>query len=418
MITSKNKKPRILIIASSFAPSTAVGAKRFIFLSPILKNYYNNLFILTLKEKYYPSKDYSLPISGNIYRVGMYPPYTIRANNFIGKIYNQLWRNYFCLVDSFSGWILPGLLKGLRIVKKNKIDLIIATCPQSSSIVTGFLISFITNTKLIIDYRDPWTLKNSSFPKIFRSMIGRFLEKLAIRQAAAIVFCTQIMRKDFLENLGKYTKAICRVVHSGFHDRDMVQPLSLGKGKKIMIYSGNFYSERRFKLLAKPLSILFNKGFIGKDSFCFHIFGKTKNEDKEMINQYGLKELVEWHPPVNYEQIIRYLKGADILFLPSGSDVKYAIPYKFYDYLSVKRPILAVAPEDSAVADMMREIDCGTLSLINDEDSILENLRKMLLEENEYSYSGAEKFTWENIANRYIDVIDKVCGLDKEQRSS
>jgi glycosyltransferase involved in cell wall biosynthesis len=403
------KKPRILVIASSFAPSTAVGAKRFTFLSPILKKNYNKLDVLTRKEKYFPSKDFTLPVTGNIHRVGMYPPYPIKKNKLVGKIYNRLWSNYLCLIDPFSGWILPAFYKGLKIVKNEKIDLIIATCPTSSSIVIGFLIGFISKTKFIIDYRDPWTLHDQNFCKILGRRISKFLEKLAIRHASALVFCTRIMKKEFMESLGKYTKSICRIVPSGFYNRDMVKPLYLGE-KKNMIYAGKLYGERRMKLLAKPLFQLLGNGVINKENFCFHHFGECNNEDRELIDKYELQGIIKRHPQVSYEQMIRYLKGADILFLPSGSDVNYAIPFKFYDYLSVKRPILVVAHEKSAVAEMMREIDCGRLSLINNKDSITENLRAMLIESKEYSFSGAEKYTWENSGKKYLEVIEEVCG--------
>lgn len=407
---SRHEKPRILIIASSFAPSTFVGAKRFTFLSPILKKRYEKLDILTRKKKYFPSKDYSLPIAGTVHRVGMYPPWPIRTNHLIGRVYNNLWLDYLCIIDSCSGWILPSLFKGINIIKSKKIDLVIATCPRFSSIVIGYLISRITNTKLVIDYRDPWTNHHHKFCKFFGRRIGQVFEKNAVKHASAIVFCTKFMKKKFMGCMGKYTNAICRIIHSGYHNGDAVQPFSLGENRKNMIYAGRLSGERGMELLAKPLYQLLDKGLINKNNFCFHHFGQFNDEDREIIDYYGLQEIVKRHAPVNYEQMLKYLKGGDILVLLSGSDVSYAIPFKFYDYLRVKRPILAVAPENSAVAEMMQEIDCGRLAIINNEVSILVNLRAMLFEEKEYSFSGSENYTWEKAGNSYLELIDEVCG--------
>jgi glycosyltransferase involved in cell wall biosynthesis len=278
-----------------------------------------------------------------------------------------------------------------------------------SSIVIGYLISRVTKTKLIIDYRDPWTTHNHKFCKIFGKKIGRLFEKSAVKYASAIVFSTKKMKTEFEKCLGKYTNSICRVINSGYQISGVIQPLSLGNHKINMIYAGNLYGERRMKLLAKTLYELKKEKIISKTDFCFHHFGEFNDQDIGLINKYGLQEIVERHPPVNYDMMIRYLKGADILYLPSGSDVSYAIPFKLYDYLSVRRPIFAIAPENSAVADMLREIDCGRLSIINREESITENLRAMLLETKEYSYSGAEKYTWKNSAKKYFKVIKEVC---------
>ena len=40
----------------------------------------------------------------------------------------------------------------------------------------------------------------------------------------------------------------------------------------------------------------------------------------------------------------------------SGSNVKYAIPYKIFDYISVQRPILAVAPKNSEVEGKIYDV--------------------------------------------------------------
>jgi len=403
-----SERKRVLIIASSFPPSAAVGAKRFAFLSRILQKRYPELHVLTRKEKYMLAKDDSLSAGGFVHRTGMYPAYPIKKNNIFKKIFNRLWEDYLCLVEPHSGWILPTVVKGLQIIKDNKIDLIIATCPLCSSMVIGVLLSLMTKAKLILDYRDPWTNHNRTYCKIFGRRINEVFEKTSIRQASALVFCSRIMKDNLMDRLGKYTKATSYIVTNGFHNKDTIRPLSLGTARKNMVYSGNFYGERRIKLVARPLFHLLNEGSIMKDSFCFHVFGKLNAEDKEEINKHGLQDIVKERPRVPYEQITRYLKGADILFLPSGSDVSYAIPFKFFDYLSVKRPILAIAPENSAVAEMMNQIDCGRLALINSEESILKNLRTMLHEEKEYTFSHAQQYTWEEIGRKYLEVIDEV----------
>ena len=406
-----NQRKRILIISFYYPPSRLVGGKRFTFLSQILQKEHYEVHVLTLKEKYIAARDDFLPTPGIIHRVGMYPPYPIKKNkSFFKRIWNRLWEDYLCLSDRYSGWLLPALIKGLKIIKDNRIDVIIATGPPFSPMVTGFLLSLTTKVRLILDYRDPWTLHMKNYCKIFGKRINEVFERLSVGHASSLVFCSRIMKENFTDRLGKYTNAPIYFIPNGFHNNNngTVQPLSLGKAKTNMIYAGNLYGEIRIELLAKPLRQLLNENAITKDTFCFHVFGKLRDEDREVIRKYGLQELIKKHRLVPYERIMRYLKAADILFLPSGTDVKYAIPFKFYDYLSVKRPILAVAPRRSGVAELMREIDCGQLAFINSEESILINLRAMILHEKEYSYSGAQQYTWDEIGHKYLQVIDKV----------
>ena len=402
-----DKIKKILIVSLFFAPDARVGGKRFSFLSSILQKNYPELHVLTLKEKYIPQKDHSVPSAGTIHRTGLHPAYPIKINNTFKRIWNRLWEDYLSL-DPYDGWILPALIKGLRIIKGNKIDLVIATGPPASAWVTGYLLSLITKTTLILDYRDPWVNPNWTYRNIFRKKFRQLTERLSIRRARVLVFCSQTMTENFRNTFGTCTKATCHTIPNGFYARDNIQPLSLGNSRKNMVYAGSFYGERKLSLLAKPLFQLLAENAINKNNFCLHLFTNFSDEDRRVIDTYRLKDIVKVHPLESHDQMLRHLRAADILFLPSGSDVKYAIPFKFFDYLSVKSPIFAVAPEKSAVAVLMRKIDCGRLGLIDSEESILENLRIMILEEKKYSFSGAEKYTWDKVADKYVGVIDNV----------
>jgi glycosyltransferase involved in cell wall biosynthesis len=397
---------KILIISLFYSPDTRVGGKRFSFLSRIFQKRCSDLHVLTLKEKYLPEQDNSLSGTGIIHRTGMYPAYPFNKNTAFKRILNRLWVEYLCFFDPFSGWMLPAIFKGLKIVRANKINVIIATGPPFSPMVTAFLISLMTRTKLILDYRDPWSNHDYTNLNPIRKRLNAFIEKWVIRRASAVVFCSRIMMNNFRESLGKHTRATFHIVTNGFVEQNSIKPLSLGNSKKNMVFAGKFYGERSLKLLAKPLAKLLNEGAISTDSFCFHIFGKLRDQDLGIIKKYGLRKIIKEHPWTPHKKILQYLKCADILFLPSGSDVSYAIPFKFFDYLSVERPIFAVAPENSAMAELMNKIDCGRLAFINNEQSIFVNLQTLLLENKEYTYACSREFTWEEIGRKYMRIID------------
>ncbi len=50
----------------------------------------------------------------------------------------------------------------------------------------------------------------------------------------------------------------------------------------------------------------------------------------------------------------------------------------FYDYLSVKQPILAITSPNSATAEIVNEIGCGEVGDISDSDSVFKALRNIL----------------------------------------
>jgi glycosyltransferase involved in cell wall biosynthesis len=403
------EKPKVLVVSFFLAPSKKVGGKRFTFLSEVLNAECSELHFLTLDEKKIPEKDYFFKSAGTKHFAQMYPYYYPGdEGNVLRKIFIKLWIYYLCLVDPFSGWIIPAIIKGLRVIKDNEIDIIISTCPPFSAAVIGYFLSRMTSAKLILDYRDPWSNIRRKNRRILRRKFNELLEQRIVKHASAAVFCSRIMMEDFKKSFGKYTNANCYVITNGFYDKDIIKSLTFGNGKKNLVYSGTFYGDRKIELLAKPLSTLLKEEVITKDNFCIHIFGKLNKKDLQVIKKHRLYEMIIEKTWLPYEKLIKFLKGVDILLLLSGSDVKYAIPFKFFDYLSVKRPILTIAPENSAMSDLMDEIDCGRCASINSEESILTNLRKMLFENTEYSFSGAEKYTWENLGKKYLKVINEI----------
>ena len=103
--------------------------------------------------------------------------------------------------------------------------------------------------------------------------------------------------------------------------------------------------------------------------------------------------------------MIQYLKGADVLYLSQGDEHKYSIPYKLIDYLSIKKPILAVTSKYSATYDIMKEINCGEVGDINDCYSIYNALKSILVEEKNYTFKGREKYSIDFIFNSYLEII-------------
>jgi len=403
------KRKNILIISFSFAPNAKVGSRRFGFLSKIFQEQYFNCYILAPKEKYYLYTDSSVPFDGTVYRTGMYPPFTlpVSKNTFFERTFHRIWSTYFSLYDPYTGWILPSLFEGLKIIRKRGIEVIVVSVPPMSPMISALLLSRLTKTRLIIDYRDPWTTNPLFSQETFvKKNLSKFVEKLVVKQASDLIFCSKIMRDEFLDQFSRHTKALSHVITNGLSIRDNVSPLYLDKTKKVMLYAGNFYGERKLQLLLMPLNRLKRKGIINKDNFCLHIFSKFSEEDKKAIKEYGLLDIVKENSFVKYQTIIKYMKGADILFLPSGSDVKYAIPFKLFDYLSVRRPILAIAPRDSAVGALMNQIDCGRLASEDIQDSIRQTLHEMITENKTYSFSGLEQFDWQAIAKKYACIIN------------
>ena len=337
----------------------------------------------------------------------MFPPYPINDNHALKLMFKRIWMRYLYLLDPYSGWILPSFIKGLTIIKKNKIDVILVTGPPFSQVISAYFLSRIGRTKFIIDYRDPWTAHpwKGRYTSLFSEKINAVAEKIIIKKADALVFTTKVMRDRTYQFFNKHLKADLHVISNGFKKTKKIKPIALAKEKKVILYAGKFYGERRVGLLAAPLRRLIDNEEINQNEISIHVFGKLKKDDWELLKKYNLIGLINEHSMVDYQTMLRYMSAADVLLLLSGSNVKYAIPYKIFDYMSVRRPILAIAPKNSEVENLMLELDCGEIAYLDSDPSIEAALKKILDAETRYSFSGIDKYEWKEIASKYESVL-------------
>jgi hypothetical protein len=79
-----------------------------------------------------------------------------------------------------------------------------------------------------------------------------------------------------------------------------------------------------------------------------------------------------------------------------------------YDYMAAGRPILALAPRDAALHEMLAESGAGEGVDSNDVEGIERVLEKMLFGPPASNAARIDRFRWVNLAQQYRAVIDAV----------
>lgn len=403
------KNNNLLLISYNFYPNSIAGSLRFSHLSKYFEDNDYNVFVLTINKDKIVTKDNNLVNGGKIYRTGIYPSLPLAYNKSIVRKYRRLLVKYLP-VDSQFGWVVPGFIKSMSIIKKEKIDKIIVTGPPFSSFLIAYLSSKIFNIKLIVDYRDPWFIWDN-YSSFFRSSIrlkfvNFFLEKKILTHAWKIIFNTKATQKAYLETFPNIKKNSF-VITNAYSENHGIKKEIIAKDKFVILYAGIFYGERKLSYLYNPIKRAFENNIIKREQLEIHVFGKVPEEDWILLNELSLNNLVIEHDRVEYQKIIAFMKGANILYLSQGYDHRHCVPYKLIDYLSVKRPILALTSKGSATNDLMDKVDCGEVADIESEESIYTALEKMI-KDNSYSFTGTEKYTWKNVTDEYISLLKDI----------
>lgn len=409
------EKKNLLVISAYTPPNPAVGGKRFAFLNQEFVRHNHEVTVLTLPSKPTADSDPSLPLAGNTIQIPSLLPLIPHPENIWAKIYNRLLVS-LASPDQWIGWLLPVICSGVRQIRAKQVDMLIATGPPFTSLLAGAILARITGVPLILDYRDPWTGYMWPKKKFTNPTWHRRLETWVVHQAAGLVFVTQTMSEAFNSQFSGWLDKPIRVITNGFlpsPTSDAQKNSGTGGRKKKIIYAGNFYGERSIGLLLEPLLLLIQQGKVQKYEVEVVVFGNLPPSDLTKIHAHDAGALVQRHDPVPHEKIMEELRQGDVLYLVSGRDVSYALPYKIFDYLAAKRPILAVAPRHSEVERFMAEHRCGLFAPMDDPQRIAHALDELLTSsETDWDYPH-EQYHWPHLAINYMKFIET---LEQDER--
>lgn len=97
-------------------------------------------------------------------------------------------------IDYYILWLPSALFKGIKIVKKESIDVIYSTVPEFTSHILAFCLKILTKKPWVADYRDIWTGGLFRPRWIFPAIVGEKIEKLILSQADVITVISEPMR--------------------------------------------------------------------------------------------------------------------------------------------------------------------------------------------------------------------------------
>ncbi len=323
----------------------------------------------------------------------------IQANrkNVIGRVINILSFSMSVLLHPF-------------IFKKNDVYICFTNPPLLPFIVSLF--GKINRKKVIVVLYDlyPDTAIKLGFISN-KGMVARLFEKTnqyVYRNASKIVAISNEM-KNYLINKKKVSENKIEVIHNWYDDiycdvqYDVQFPLNV-------IYGGNMGHAQDMKTIMDLLLLM--KGD-SRFKFVFAGHGSDKEKLEKFISENDLNNCIvyEFLPKDEYDNL---LKTANIAILSIKDEIcGLGSPSKYYGYLALKKPIIAIVPKDS---DIQKDIDEGKLGIgvrSGEHEKIRDYLIEVaqdtdiLLQESEYAYRIFRgKYTLEILKDKYIDIIE------------
>ena len=388
----------VLIIASTFPPIGGVSVQRTSKIAKYLPSFGWTPIVLTIKRDRFTQLfmpidvplGYKVNTNVEIYEAGCYYwlipllPLAYAAekdsagNNFCKFlrakfIFKFIVNNLMRLIapDIAVGWYPLAVKKGKEIIEKHNIEMLYSTSPSIVAHLIALKLAKRYNMPWVADFRDPWAYAYFNSLIWPLKLLGIRLERKVLAIADQITLALPGITREFKTVWNKFDLTKCFAILNGYDEEDFkdISPhifkqftiLYAGTTRQTVLSPENLFVALDLLFQDRPaLKSKIRVVFVGtKAPFVIHL-----------IKKYNLDNCVEFFGYLEHKTALAYICGASVLFLLTNETKnaqqnpvqdKGMIPAKLYEYLRAKRPILALVPEDSDCAQIIRATQSGTV---------------------------------------------------------
>lgn len=387
---------KILIITYDFPPD-AMGVRRIVKFCEYLPEYKWMPLVLTVKAKrsirFGDSGLENLLHKGiKIFRSGSADPYRInfllssifqpgkkkstlpflRQSSGLKKKIAQWVRKWLFIPDDRVLWVPFAVLKGLRIIRKEKPIVIFTTSFPSSAHLVGLILKKLTRRYWVADFRDGW-LQNPVFynpPTPLHRSLQSALESMVAENADLIIGVSEPITQYFV--LKGYDKNKCITITNGFDPEDFksIDAKRVESSDKfVLLYSGTLFEPRTAEPLLRAIRLFLDAKPALKEEISVCFLSALSEKDFNLIKDLSLEEVVRVVGFVPYNECIAYQKGADVLVLIISPEENPSImmTQKVFEYLASGRPILGIV-SSGPCKELIKSLGAG--KIVNYDDVI------------------------------------------------
>jgi glycosyltransferase involved in cell wall biosynthesis len=246
-------------------------------------------------------------------------------------------------------WILAVILKGLKIIRKNKVENILTLFPNHYFLIASYFIHKISGLPLIIYWVDVY---QEGRPHFFERWVAYLFEKKILVSARKNFVMTPFLKEHLRKKYGIETEVL--PIPTELKPDNNVDSLIKNDKEIRIVFTGRIYDAQLDAVvnLVNALKLI--------NQFNIKLLLITP-ERKETLEKQGISGENVSIFQVRRDECIAFQRQADILFLPLAFNspsplvVNLSLPSKVLEYFVAMRPILVHAPSDSYIVSYAKE---------------------------------------------------------------
>ncbi|MDR9442929.1 MAG: glycosyltransferase [Schleiferiaceae bacterium] len=275
-----------------------------------------------------------------------------------------IWARLNLLVpDAKIGWYPSAVKKGKELLQNQHFDAILSTSPPPTVALVARRLARFSGRPWTADFRDPWTqiYYYETFPPgALAGWLNRQLESKVVRSAHNLV----VVNRGFFPQ----PEAAARqtVIPNGYDPRDFAgstfgrRPNENPEALE-MKYIGTLKMNQLAPGFLRALERLYRERAHLKRQPRFEFVGAVDEQYRALLETAAPGFSMGFPGRVSHAEAIAKMQAADMLLLFIGRAARSKSVYstKLFEYLRTGRPILAMAHEDGAAAEVIQDCEAG-----------------------------------------------------------
>jgi glycosyltransferase involved in cell wall biosynthesis len=424
---------RCLVVSYYFPPVGGGGVQRIAKMIKYLSRRGWRFTVITASEsaKAQPL-DYSLEedISEKVEVIRLQSLLPHKKNHVLQKLpginvasYWKRWVSAFCYIpDMRKSWLPQAKAALINEIKTKKYDCLLITSPPYSLAVLAGELQAELDMPVILDMRDPWTTNPYKIhPTKYHLKKDRALEIETISKIKYGISAYYTLLDYYQKHIKDFHLENWHVISNGYDEEDFyeLKPNADRKDQFFNIaFSGVFYSHiNNPKYLFKAMAQLnIDNPELGK-RIRFHHIGKSFINLKALSKKFAVEDQIARWGYVDHKKCLDILTGMDALcFILDDRHINSGktIGGKVYEYLRLKKPVLALVPEKGEAAGLIEKTKSGQVIAPSRTAKIAQTLNNWVNQYPKFSFTGVENYSRERQAESFLKILNKVSKKIKE----
>lgn len=328
--------------------------------------------------------------------------------------------------DEHIGWLPHSVIRGLRLIEKEKIDLIFSTSPPETNHLIAYRLAMLTSLPWVADFRDPWvdnfTRLHASAARMERE---RLLEEKVLSRANRIINVGQRFSELSKSTFPQIDSTKHAVLHNGYDESsfegfDAEAIYAARKQSSLRILNvGTVYENSAFPQFIEGFRKLLDDPAVhGRVKITF--VGEMMPLWLPILSQEPIASHVELLGFKPQRETLEMMMGYDLsLLMPSGGHAGTSdkiVPGKLFELMRAGRPILMIGWSGEA-SEMIISSGIGTFADCREPAQVTTALRELL--EAKSSGSLQAKPNWDfirqfdrrNQSRKLAEQFDLLCQI-------